>query len=262
VTTSFEQPIADYMTNGVGVTRILEVIRSINPAIRFYQASTSELYGKGGNGLQSEKTQFRPSNPYAAAKLYGYWMTRYYRERHGLFACNGILFNHESPLRGLEFVTRKITNAAAKIALGLQTQLSLGNLHAHRDWGYAPEYVKAMWLMLQHEKPGDYVVSTGETHTVAEFAQKAFELVGLNWQDHIVVDQKFNRPIDVDYLRGDNATARERLKWQPKVKFAELAEIMVAEDVKRWGRWQKGEYFYWDALNYDSDRDTALKNRK
>jgi len=250
VDTSFQQPIADYLTNGLGVAKILEVIHTVNSRIKFYQASTSELFGNGAVGLQSENTEFRPSNPYAAAKLYGYWITRYYRNYHGLFTCNGILFNHESPLRGLEFVTRKISNSIAKIYLGIETELKLGNLLPKRDWGYAPEYVNAMWLMLQQDKPDDYVISTGESHSVGEFVKNAFDIVGLNWKDYIIKDNKFDRPIDVDYLRGDYTKAKVQLGWEPKVKFTELVNIMVTEDVKRWQSWSKGEHFYWDALNY------------
>jgi GDPmannose 4,6-dehydratase len=259
VTISFEQPIADYLTNGLGVARILEVIRTCNPRIKFYQASTSELFGNCNHVIQSCNTEFQPSNPYAAAKLYGYWMTRYYRENHGLFASNGILFNHESPLRGLDFVTRKISNAAARISMGVKTELKLGNLLAQRDWGYAPEYVRAMWLMLQQTQPGDYIISTGESHTVSEFAQKAFALLGLNWQDYVQEDAKLKRPVDINNLKGDYSQAKNQLGWEPQVKFAELIEIMVKEDLKRWERWKKGEYFYWDALNYESDRHSVLK---
>jgi GDPmannose 4,6-dehydratase len=180
VAASFEQPEATGSITGLGVTRILEVIRAINPKIKFYQASTSELYGKGNHKAQTEETPFRPASPYSAAKLYGYWVTRIYREGYGIFACNGILFNHESPIRGMEFVTRKISNEVAKIALGLSKGLSLGNMEAKRDWGYAPEYVEAMWRMLQQEKPDDYIIATGEAHSVKEFVEKAFKVAGLD----------------------------------------------------------------------------------
>lgn len=170
-----------------------------------------------------------------------------------MFACNGILFNHESPLRGIEFVTRKISNAVAKISLGLKERLALGNLEALRDWGYAPEYVESMWLMLQQDKPDDYVIGTGETHSVKEFAQKAFGVVGLDWQEHVEVDERFFRPVDVDRLQGDSAKAQQKLGWQPRVKFDKLVEIMVREDLNRWGRCQKGEAFPWDASNYPSE---------
>ena len=253
VSASFEQPVGAGEITGLGVTRILEVIREINPKIRFYQASTSELYGRGNIIPQTEKTPFQPSSPYAAAKLYGHWVTRIYREAYDIFACNGILFNHESPLRGLEFVTRKISNAVAKIALGVDNELRLGNLEAKRDWGYAPEYVKSMWLILQQDQPDDYVIATGETHSVREFVERAFTVAGLDWQKHTKVDKRFLRPLDVDFLQGDYSKAREKLGWQPQVKFDKLAEIMVREDLSRWKRWLKGERFPWDAPNYPSE---------
>jgi len=250
---SFEQPVGAGEITGLGVTRVLEAIRAINPGIRFYQASTSELYGRVNTASQTENTPFHPSSPYAAAKLYGYWLTRIYREGYGIFACNGILFNHESPLRGLEFVTRKISNAVARIALGMGKELSLGNLEAKRDWGYAPEYVESMWLMLQQQDPGDYVIAAGEPHSVREFVQKAFEIVGLDWQQYVKVDERFLRPLDVDFLKGDYSKAKQKLGWEPKVKFDKLVELMVREDLERWERWQKGERFPWDAPNYPSE---------
>jgi len=250
VSLSFEQPIADFSVTGSGVARLLEVIRLHDPSIKFYQASTSELYGNGAQISQSEDAVFHPSSPYAAAKLYGYWITRFYRDHHGMYACNGILFNHESPLRGLEFVTRKISNAVARIYMGLDKELTLGNLAAKRDWGYAPEYVKAMWLMLQQDKPDDYVVATGEAHPVEEFVVKAFEFAGLNWKDYVRTDSQFRRPVDVSYLQGDNSKARSQLGWEPVVKFARLVEIMVSEDIRRWEKWKRGEYSHWDAFNY------------
>ena len=258
VSLSFEQPIGDFLSTGLGVARLLEVVRTANPKIRFYQASTSELYGNGASGSLSEETVFHPSSPYAAAKLYGYWITRYYREHHGIFACNGILFNHESPVRGLEFVTRKITNAVAKISLGLEKELKMGNMSARRDWGYAPEFVNAMWLMLQQDQPDDYVVATDETHSVQEFIEKSFGAAGLDWQKYVSTDPRFMRPIDVNYLRGDYGRAKRKLGWEPKVKFAELVDIMVKEDIGRWKRWQKGEFFHWDALNYESEHNIIL----
>ena len=250
---SFEQPVGAGEITGLGVTRILEVIREINPNIRFYQASTSELYGRGSNVPQTEDTPFQPSSPYAAAKLYGYWVTRIYREGYNVFACNGILFNHESPLRGLEFVTRKISDGVAKIALGVDNKLGLGNLEAKRDWGYAPEYVESMWLILQQDQPDDYVIATGEAHSVREFAERAFAVAGLDWEKYVKVDERFLRPLDVNFLQGDYIKAREKLGWQPRVKFDKLAEIMVKEDVSRWERWFKGERFAWDAPNYPSE---------
>jgi len=256
---SFEQPVGAGEITGLGVTRILEVVRAINPKIKFYQASTSELYGRGNTEAQTEDTPFQPSSPYAAAKLYGYWVTRIYREGYGIFACNGILFNHESPLRGLEFVTRKISNTVAKIALGLEKELRLGNLEAKRDWGYAPEYVESMWLMLQQDKPDDYVIATGEAHSVREFAEKAFSIVGLEWQKYVKTDERFLRPLDVNYLRGDYSKAKQKLGWKPRVKFEELVEKMVKEDLERWKRWQKGERFSWDAPNYPSEANILTR---
>jgi GDPmannose 4,6-dehydratase len=192
-------------------------------------------------------------SPYATAKLYGYWITRIYREAYGIFAVNGILFNHESPLRGLEFVTRKISNEVAKIYLGLSKELRLGNLDAKRDWGYAPEYVEAMWLMLQQKEPDDYVIATGEAHSVREFVEKAFGLMGLDWQKYVKVDKRFFRPLDVPCLVGDYSKAKHKLGWEPRTKFDKLVEIMVKEDVSRWERWLKGERFPWDAPNYPSE---------
>ena len=253
VGTSFEQPVGAGEITGLGVTRILEAIREINPKIKFYQASSSELYGDGHIREQTEDTPFSPSSPYAAAKLYGYWLTRIYREGYGLFACNGILFNHESPLRGLEFVTRKITNAAAKISLGIEKELHLGNLGAKRDWGYAKEYVESMWMMLQKPEPGDYVIATGENHSVGDFAREAFSIVGLDWRKYVKTDKRFMRPLDVNFLKGDYSKARKNLGWKPKVKFKKLVKIMVKEDLDRWERWLKGERFSWDAPNYPSE---------
>jgi GDPmannose 4,6-dehydratase len=250
---SFEQPISTAETTGLGVTRILEAVRQINPEIKFYQASTSELYGNGHSSSLTENSRLKPSSPYATAKLYGYWLTKIYREGYNLFACNGILFNHESPLRGLEFVTRKISNAVAKIALGIEKELLLGNLDSKRDWGFAPDYVEAMWLMLQQKKPDDYVVATNEAHSVREFAEKAFNVVRLDWQKYVKVDKRFLRPIDVALLCGDYSKAKRNLGWSPKIKFDQLVKIMVKEDLNRWERWQKGERFPWDASCYPSE---------
>lgn len=256
---SFEQPIGTGEITGLGVTRLLEAIRQINPEIKFYQASTSELYGRGHSSSLSERSPFQPASPYAAAKLYGYWLTKQYREGYNIFACNGILFNHESPLRGLEFVTRKISNAVAKISLGIEKELYLGNLEAKRDWGYAPEYVESMYLMLQQKEPDDYVIATNETHSVKEFIEKAFDVVGLDWQEYIKVDERFLRPLDVDFLQGDYSKAQERLGWKPKVKFDKLAEIMAKEDLDRWERWQRGERFPWDAPNYPNETNILTR---
>jgi GDPmannose 4,6-dehydratase len=256
---SFEQPVGAGEITGLGVTRVLEAIRDINPKIKFYQASTSELYGAGNTEPQTENTSFQPCSPYAAAKLYGYWVTRIYREGYGIFACNGVLFNHESPLRGLEFVTRKISNAVAKIALGLEKELKLGNLEARRDWGYAPEYVESMWLMLQQQEPDDYVIATNEAHSVKEFAQNAFSTVGLDWGKYVKVSDRFFRPLDVNFLQGDYSKAKQKLNWEPKVKFDRLAEIMVKEDLSRWQMWQKGKRFSWDAPNYPDEANILTR---
>jgi len=256
---SFEQPIATGMVTGLGVTRILEAIRQINPRIKFYQASTSELYGSYNQSPQNENIPFHPCSPYAIAKLYGYWMTRAYREGYNIFACNGILFNHESPLRGLEFVTRKISNSVAKISLGLQRELVLGNLEAKRDWGYAPEYVKSMWLMLQQKEPDDYVIATNESHSVQEFVEKAFGILGLDWHKYVKVDQRLLRPLDINVLQGDYSKAKRRLSWEPEIKFDKLVEVMVKEDADRWQRWQKGQRFPWDAPNYPSETNILTR---
>lgn len=257
---SFEQPVGSGAITGLGVARILEGIRQINPEIKFYQASTSELYGDGQTGSQNEDTPFTPSSPYAAAKLYGYWMTRIYRQGYGFFACNGILFNHESPLRGLEFVTRKISNSVAKISLGLEKELYLGNLKAKRDWGYAPDYVEAMWAMMQQKEADDYVIASDETHSVQEFVELAFETAGLDWNEHLKTDKRFMRPIDVNHLKGDYSRAKKKLKWEPKVRFKELVDIMVKEDINRWERWQNGESFPWDAINYASESNIITRS--
>ena len=256
---SFEQPLGSGEITGLGVTRVLEAIRQVNPEIKFYQASTSELYGDNAHAPQNESTPFQPSSPYAAAKLYGYSITRIYREGYGMFACNGILFNHESPLRGLEFVTRKISNTAAKIFLGLEKELKLGNLEAKRDWGYAPEYVESMWLMLQQEKSDDYVIATNETHSVGEFLQEAFNILDLDWRRYVKEDKKFFRPLDVSLLQGDFSKAKERLGWEPKVRYQKLMKIMVEEDLERWKRWQNGERFPWDAANYPSEANILTR---
>ena len=262
VGTSFEQPITTGIVTGLGVTSILEAVRQVDPGIKFYQASTSELYGNGHSTVLNENTPFKPSSPYATAKLYGYWTTKIYREAYGIFASNGILFNHESPLRGLEFVTRKISNSVAKIALNMETELQLGNIESKRDWGYAPDYIKSMWLILQQDEPDDYVVATNETHSVKEFTKKAFEVVGLDWQDYVKINEKYNRPLDVNYLQGDYSKSKEKLKWEPKVKFDEIVNIMVNADLERWQRWQDGERFPWDAPNYPSNINIITRGLK
>lgn len=233
VAVSFDQPVATGQITGLGAVNVLEAIRIVNPKIKFYQASSSEMFGKVQTVPQNEQTPFYPRSPYAAAKVYAHWMTVNYREAYGLFACSGILFNHESPLRGLEFVTRKITHGVARIKYGLTKELRLGNLEAKRDWGYAGDYVEAMWLMLQQPQPDDYVIATGEAHSVREFAMRAFAYVGLNWEDYVVVDPQFMRPADVELLVGDASKAKRVLGWKPKTTFEQLVEMMVEADLKR-----------------------------
>ena len=234
VPTSWNQPVLTGEFTALGVTRLLEATRLVNKKIRFYQASSSEMFGKVTEIPQSEKTSFYPRSPYGVAKLYAHWITVNYRESYDMFCCSGILFNHESPRRGLEFVTRKISDGVARIKAGLSKELRLGNLNAKRDWGYAGDYVEAIWLMLQQGKPEDYVISTDETHSVREFVKIAFSHVGLDWEEYVVVDPKFVRPAEVDLLVGDSSKARKNLKWQPKVKFEELIKMMVDSDVERY----------------------------
>ncbi len=232
VPASWSQPVLTGEFTALGVTRMLEAIRVLNPKIRFYQASSSEMFGKVHSVPQDEETKFHPRSPYGVAKLYGHWITVNYRESYGMHAVSGILFNHESPRRGEEFVTRKISLGAARIAAGLQKELRLGNLEAKRDWGFTGDYVKAMHMMLQHDEPKDYVVGTGETHTVEEFVDIAFSRVGLKWRDHVVIDRKFVRPAEVDLLISNPRRAREELGWVPEVPFRALVEMMVDADVK------------------------------
>lgn len=231
VQTSWDQPVLTGQTTAIGVTRILDAIRLVNPKIRFYQASSSEMFGKVQAVPQSETTPLYPRSPYGVAKVYGHWITINYRESYGLHASSGILFNHESPRRGLEFVTRKISHAVARIKLGQQHDLALGNLDAQRDWGFAGDYVDAMWRMLQQDEPDDYVVATGETHSVREFCELAFSHVGLAYQDHVVTDERFMRPAEVDLLIGDPAKAKAKLGWEPKMSFPELVATMVDADL-------------------------------
>ena len=233
VALSFEQPIMTGDITGIGVTRLLEAIRAVNSGIRFYQASTSEMFGKVQSVPQNEQTPFYPRSPYGVAKLYAHWMTVNYREAYNMFACSGILFNHESPLRGTEFVTRKISLAVANIKRGRQKELRLGNLNAKRDWGYAKEYVEGMYRMLQQDTPDDYVLATGETHTVEEFVEAAFAAAGLDWHDHVVIDPAFVRPAEVDLLLGDPAKAERALGWRPETSFEELVALMVEADLER-----------------------------
>ncbi len=232
VPTSWQQPVLTGEFTAIGVTRILEALRLIKPDARFYQASSSEMFGKVQAVPQDESTPFYPRSPYGISKLYGHWITINYRESYDLFACSGILFNHESPRRGLEFVTRKVTHGAARIKLGLTDTLALGNLDAQRDWGYAPDYVYAMWLMLQQDQPNDFVVASGRTHTVQKLCELAFAAADLNWKDHVTLDKRFLRPAEVDLLVGDASTARSQLGWEPSVSFEEMVEIMVDADIK------------------------------
>jgi GDPmannose 4,6-dehydratase len=232
VQASWGQPVLTGETTALGVTRVLDAIRTVDPEIRFYQASSSEMFGKVQAVPQDEDTPYYPRSPYGVAKVYGHWITVNYRESYDLHASSGILFNHESPRRGLEFVTRKVTNGAARIKLGLDTQLSLGNLDAQRDWGFAADYVRAMYLMLQQDAPDDYVVATGETHEVRELCEIAFQVVGLDYRDYVVLDERFLRPAEVDLLVGDPSKAEKTLGWQRDVEFPQLVEMMVESDVE------------------------------
>jgi GDPmannose 4,6-dehydratase len=233
VPTSWNQPVLTAEFTAVGVTRVLEAIRAVDPEIRFYQASSSEMFGKVREVPQNEMTPFHPRSPYGVAKVYGHHITVNYRESYDLFAVSGILFNHESPRRGLEFVTRKISDGVARIKLGLADELRLGNLTAKRDWGFAGDYVDAMWRMLQQDEAEDYVVATGEEHSVQEFVELAFDRVGVDWEQHVVQDPRFMRPAEVDHLVGDSSKARAALGWEPKHSFRELVELMVDADLKR-----------------------------
>lgn len=232
VPTSWNQPVLTADVTGLGVTRMLEAIRKHKPDARFYQASSSEMFGKVQETPQTEKTPFYPRSPYGVAKVYGHWITVNYRESYKIFACSGILFNHESPRRGLEFVTRKVTNTVAKIKLGLTKELRMGNMEAKRDWGFAGDFVEAMWLMLQQDQPEDFVIATGETHSVQELVEIAFNCVGLKAKDYVAIDPKFLRPAEVDFLVGNPEKAKKKLKWDPKVKFHELITMMVQADLK------------------------------
>ncbi len=233
VATSWEQPILTAEVTGLGALKLLEAVRLVNPKIKFYQASSSEMFGASPDLPQNESSRFHPRSPYAASKLFAHWMTVNYRESYGMFTVSGILFNHESPIRGLEFVTRKITHAVAMIKEGKQDKLLLGNMAAKRDWGFAGDYVKAMWMMLQQDEPDDYVVATGETHTVREFCEKAFSYAGLDYQDYVDVSPELFRPADVEVLCGDSSKVRTRLGWKPDVDFDGLIRMMVDADLKR-----------------------------
>ena len=233
VATSWQQQILTAQATGIGVLNVLEAIRLTDPTIKFYQASTSEMFGLIQEPMQSEKTPFYPRSPYGVAKLYGHWITVNYRESFNIFGCSGILFNHESPLRGIEFVTRKVTDAVARIKCGKQNELRLGNIDAKRDWGFAGDYVEAMWLMLQQDKPDDYVVATGKTTTVRDMCRIAFEYVGLNYEDYVVIDPKFYRPAEVEVLLGNPGKAKEILGWEPKTSLEQLIHMMVDADLAR-----------------------------
>lgn len=233
VPASWKQPVFTGEATALGVARMLEAIRAVNPKIKFYQASSSEMFGKIREVPQTERTEFYPRSPYGVAKLYGHWITINYRESYNMFCCSGILFNHESPRRGLEFVTRKVTNTVAKIKLGLANELRLGNLEAKRDWGFAGDYVKAMWLMLQQNEPDDYVISTGATYSVKDLVQVAFDYLNLNWEDYVLVDPKFVRPAEVKLLLGDSSKAFKKIGWKPEVSFEELVKMMVDADLEK-----------------------------
>ncbi len=234
VPASWTQPVLTGEFTALGVTRMLEAIRAVDPTIKFYQASSSEMFGKVRTSPQTEDTAFYPRSPYGVAKVYGHWITINYRESYNMFACSGILFNHESPRRGREFVTRKVTEYAARIKLGQKKTLKMGNLDAHRDWGFAGDYVEAMWLMLQQDTPDDYVIATGKSHSVRDLLKTAFSAVDLNYEDYVVIDPALVRPAEVEYLLGDASKAREKLGWTPKVSFEKLIQMMVETDMEYW----------------------------
>ena len=253
VSTAFEQPVGNSQITGTAVTRFVEAIKALNPNIKFYQASSSEMYGNSNTTIQNEETPFSPASPYGAAKLYAHWMTKIYHESYDMFALSGILFNHESPTRGIEFVTRKITNAVAQIKLGLKKDISIGNIESKRDWGYAPEYMEAIYLMMQQDKPETYIISTNETYSVKEMVKTAFEVLDLDWKKYVKIDKKFYRPLDINLLRGDNSKAKKELGWEPKTEFHDLIKLMVNEDFRRWKMFLDGKVFPWDAPLYPSE---------
>ena len=259
VAASFDQPAYTTEVTGLGTMKVLDVIKRSKKKIKFYQASSSEMYGDEPSKSKNEITPFQPSSPYAISKLYSHWTVNLYRKAYGIHATSGILFNHESSLRGLEFVTRKITNGVAKMSLGLSKNLKLGNISAKRDWGYAPEYVEGMWSMLQQKNPDDYVLATNETHTVKEFIDEACKVAGITPKKIQTAKENF-RPFDVQYLRGDYSKAEKKLGWKPKTKFKKLVKLMVEEDLSRWERWLKKEYFPWDALLSGEDSKIISKN--
>lgn len=234
VATSWNQPVLTGDITGLGVIKVLEAVRQFSPDAKFYQASSSEMFGAAEESPQTEKTRFHPRSPYAVAKVFGYYSTINYRESYDLFACNGILFNHESPRRGIEFVTRKITDGVARIYHGLSKELRLGNLDAKRDWGFAGDFVKAMWQMLQQDQPDDYVIATGESYSVRDFVDLAFSAIEENWTDYVRIDERFMRPADVPELRGNASKAREKLKWKPEMSFGSLVEMMVRSDIEKY----------------------------
>lgn len=256
VEASFESPLATADVTGISTTRILEAVKLYDQKTKVYYAGTSEMFGSSySNKALSENDVFQPMSPYAAAKLYGYWISRIYRDGYGIFISSGILFNHESEIRGLEFVTRKIVNEVAKIYYGLEKKIKLGNITSKRDWGYAPEYVNAMHKMLQSDTPGDYVIATDETHTVEEFLKYAFEYVDMNYSKYLEIDKRFVRPLDVPALRGNYSKAKKELQWEPKVKFLELVKLMMKEELKRWDMYLKGDQFPWDVTNYPNENN-------
>ena len=258
---SFDQPLYTSDITGFGTVRLLEEVKKYKKEIKIYQASSSEMYGNVNVKIKNEETPFNPSSPYAVAKIYSYWMTNLYREAYGMYAANGILFNHESPIRGLEFVTRKISNGVAKISLGLSNNLKLGNLEAKRDWGYAPEYVEGMWMILQQKKPEDYVLATNESHTIRDLVDEACRVAGVSTSKVISSKENF-RPFDVLDLKGDYSKAKKKLGWNPKTTFKKLVKIMVEEDIARWQRWLKGEQFPWDAATSGEDSYVLSKKHK
>ena len=264
VGTSFEEAVANAEITGLAVTKFLEAILHQNSDIKFYQASSSEMFGNSKTTVQDENTPFVPNSPYAVSKLYAHWITNIYRESYDMFACCGVLFNHESPIRGLEFVSRKITNGVAQISLGLKDKLVLGNLKAKRDWGFTPEYMDVIYKMMQQDKADDYVISTGESHSVSDFAKEAFDIVGLNWKKYVKSDKKFFRPYELYHLRGNAKKAAKHLKWKPKITFKKLVKIMLDADLKRWNAFLDGKVFPWDAPLYpdESNLITRLSNRK
>lgn len=262
VEASFQTPYSTGLVTGLSIVSMLESLRKAKIDSKFYFAGTSELYGFSGNlkgKPLNEHAPFKPMSPYAAAKLYGYWITRIYREGYSLFVCNGILFNHESPLRGLEFVTRKIANGLAKIKLGVANTIRLGNINAYRDWGYAPEYVEAMWLMLQNNEPKDYVVATGETHSVQEFLELASQVAGVNYEDHLVIDNGLIRPLDLPALKGDYSKIKNEIGWVPRTDFRDLVKLMVDAEIKRWREYLDGKIFPWDAQNYMTENEDIFR---